>query len=563
MNKKYNKLLAISALLMCVSCGENNIKDELSPIISGVEIESTCKVNEEFDLLDGVEAIDNVDGDITDKIEITILPSIPVNNGIIIATETGDYEVCYSVSDSSNNVTKEYMSLSVLPGKGEKILYKDFKLENNSLEDWEIIYDEGVNINHQVKFDKYNISISNNSLDKKVYLTRDIEKNDEMKYSLLLEMNSSVEGNIYIKNEIINVVEGYNYIEKDITDLIDNNKISIDLSGLAGDVEINISKINIHAESGENTFVEKISSDYKFNNEGNVYSDFSDGSEGELVTNEDSATINITKGSNGNNVWETKLFLKTNLDLLKGQKYIISVDVVSSENIDLFEICYNSGSVEKGIGALYALSSIKNQKQTISYEVECLDNKNDLILLFQLGSMSNGVLNNSITITNLSVKALEGDKITEDYLNVFTPKGFTSHNGSEEGAEGLIYLDNNELIYDVKSFASSTDWQSKIFSDEFELDFNKFYIFEFDVKASESLNGQFVVNKTSSWDPLINNSFSISTDYQTVSLETSDALKDSSIYELIWQFGGGDNASKKDVKISFKNIKVYALDYIY
>ncbi len=563
MNKKYKNLLAVSALLMCVSCGENNVKDELSPIISGVDIESTCKVNEEFDLLDGVEAIDNIDGDITDKIEISILPSIPINNGVIVATETGDYEVCYSVSDSSNNVTKEYMSLSVLPGKGEKTLYKDFKLENNSLEDWKIIYDEGVDISHQVKFGKYNISISNHSLDKKVYLTRNIEKNDEMKYSLLLEMNSSVEGSIHIKNEIINIVEGLNCIEKDITDLIDNNEISIDLSLLPGDVEINISKINIHAESGENTFVEKISSDYKFDIEGNVYTDFSDGSEGALVTNEDSATINITKGSNGNNVWETKLFLKTNLDLLKGQKYIISVDIVSSENIDLFEICYNSGNVEKGVGAQYALSAIKNQKQTICYEAECLENKNDLVLLFQLGSMNYDVLNNSITISNLSVKTLEGDKITKDYINVFTPKGFTSHNGEEEGAEGLIYLDNNELVYDVKSFASSTDWQSKLFSDEFELDFNKFYIFEFDIKASESLNGQFVVNKTSSWDPLVNNLFSISTDYQTVTFETSDALKDSSIYELIWQFGGGENASKKDVKINFKNIKIYALDYIY
>ena len=103
------KLIAALALFSLVGCGGTTVVDEVSPIISGVKATATTKVNQEIDLLSGVKATDDIDGDITSKIEIEVLPYVEVNNGIIIPDATGDYEVCYKVEDAAGNQAKTFL----------------------------------------------------------------------------------------------------------------------------------------------------------------------------------------------------------------------------------------------------------------------------------------------------------------------------------------------------------------------------------------------------------------------------------------------------------------------
>src|SRR3546814_565355 len=68
----------------------------------------------DFDPLDGVSAADNVDGDLTDEIEVT---------GAVDTTKVGTYTLAYSVEDARGNVTTAERVVTVVeaedPGTGE------------------------------------------------------------------------------------------------------------------------------------------------------------------------------------------------------------------------------------------------------------------------------------------------------------------------------------------------------------------------------------------------------------------------------------------------------------
>ncbi len=81
----------------------NVIENTTPPKILGVE-DITISLNQPIDLLEGVSAIDDLDGNITHKMTVTG----HVNNGAI-----GEYQVIYSVSDSSGNKTEVVRKVTV------------------------------------------------------------------------------------------------------------------------------------------------------------------------------------------------------------------------------------------------------------------------------------------------------------------------------------------------------------------------------------------------------------------------------------------------------------------
>ena len=71
----------------------------------------------------------------------------------------------------------------------------------------------------------------------------------------------------------------------------------------------------------------------------------------------DRATVRIEKTpAAGREAWKTKLFVHTGIMLMEGKKYRISMDVKSIIPAP-FEICFNNGDTEKGLGAMYGLIS--------------------------------------------------------------------------------------------------------------------------------------------------------------------------------------------------------------
>lgn len=66
--------------------------DTVAPVIVAEDI--TIKVNDDIDLMDGISATDDVDGDLTGKVAVT---------GTVDTTKEGTYKVTYKVTDAAGN----------------------------------------------------------------------------------------------------------------------------------------------------------------------------------------------------------------------------------------------------------------------------------------------------------------------------------------------------------------------------------------------------------------------------------------------------------------------------
>lgn len=82
------------------------IVDTVKPVFSGID-DLTLNLNENFDALEGVTAVDEVDGDLTDL--------ITVEGGDLVDTSVvKEYQVTYKVSDKSSNETIAVRLVSVI-----------------------------------------------------------------------------------------------------------------------------------------------------------------------------------------------------------------------------------------------------------------------------------------------------------------------------------------------------------------------------------------------------------------------------------------------------------------
>ncbi len=101
-------ILMLLALMLVVTIAACQREDTTPPVIEGVE-DVTIYLNEEFDPMEGVTAHDDVDGDLTDQIE--------VSGGPVDTSETGQYYLIYRVEDSAGNKAEEsrYVTVEVDP----------------------------------------------------------------------------------------------------------------------------------------------------------------------------------------------------------------------------------------------------------------------------------------------------------------------------------------------------------------------------------------------------------------------------------------------------------------
>ena len=114
----------------------------------------------------------------------------------------------------------------------------------------------------------------------------------------------------------------------------------------------------------------------------------------------------------GREAWKIKLFVETGLRLTAGTHYRISADVSASAELD-YEICYNDGAAEKGLGALYGLHAAADS-QTAVYEATP-ESDTDLILQFNLG-WADGPC--TVTVANVRVEEMaeaEGEPMLESF----------------------------------------------------------------------------------------------------------------------------------------------------
>lgn len=78
--------------------------NHILPIIKGAD-DAEIKIGEEFDLYDGVTASDDIEGDITDRINV---------DGAVNNQEAGTYQLTYTVSDKDGNTAKVIRKVTVI-----------------------------------------------------------------------------------------------------------------------------------------------------------------------------------------------------------------------------------------------------------------------------------------------------------------------------------------------------------------------------------------------------------------------------------------------------------------
>lgn len=119
MKKSYMLLLSCMAIFLVSCTKKESSKDQVKPILNLSPESVELEYGQPFDLNSGIAAMDNVDGIITDKIEIDDAGFDP--------TKPGTYEIKYSVKDSSDNVTIKIRTIIVkaLPSYSEGYSMKE------------------------------------------------------------------------------------------------------------------------------------------------------------------------------------------------------------------------------------------------------------------------------------------------------------------------------------------------------------------------------------------------------------------------------------------------------
>ena len=133
-----------------------------------------------------------------------------------------------------------------------------------------------------------------------------------------------------------------------------------------------------------------------------------------LEKTRDRATVRIEKvPATGREAWKSKLFVETGVKLREGEKYRVSMDVKSIIPAP-FEVCFNNGGVEKGLGAMFGLLSTPSG-QHVEYVTYA---RQDTQLVIQL-SLGNCSAPNSIILSNVSVQKAGRIDLISDTIYTF------------------------------------------------------------------------------------------------------------------------------------------------
>ena len=134
----------------------------------------------------------------------------------------------------------------------------------------------------------------------------------------------------------------------------------------------------------------------------------------QLEKTRDKATVRIEKTpASGREAWKSKVFVETGVKLKSGQKYRISMDVKSIIPAP-FEVCFNDGDREKGLGAIFGLISTPSG-QYVEY-VTYPKQDTDLVIQLSLGNCS---APNSIILSNVNVEKAGTIDLISDTIYTF------------------------------------------------------------------------------------------------------------------------------------------------
>lgn len=258
----------------------------------------------------------------------------------------------------------------------------------------------------------------------------------------------------------------------------------------------------------------------------------------------------------GNNPWEMDLYLVTDFDLIEGNTYKLSFDY-ETLNDQFYELCFEDVNLDWQIRAGFKNGTLTGSG-TLEYTFVASMNITDLYIKLSLGNGADGVTTNTLKLDNVVLSEIIGSTESNEDFTEFEPSAETTawgtFNNEAEGAEGVVYVENGKLIYEITAFGA-TDWYNKLFLEDIDFTAGGLYTIEFTVKADKATEAIFFLNPTGQWDPRISESLNITTSDQTFSFTMDDKLLFDMNFEILFQFGFSSNEAP--TTIEFTNITIY------
>lgn len=536
-NKRVQALLLLSTAMLLASCGGNTpasssaattstagtsqpagtsaagtsaeTGDSVEPIFSGVKAQMSCQAGESLNLLEGVTAVDDVDGNITNKIQVSIMPERAIVNGVVQFSkdDEGFYDVTYTVKDAAGNEANAYSEITVTEALGEKTLVKEYSFARD-LDGWtpEIFAKSKVEGTHGISHGKYVYDITkSDGVDwhiKHAYYNYPVQAGHE--YEITAKFNSTVAGTVKFNGVAKDIVAGDNTLTAAMSSAFDGARnIELQFGLLQGPFKVAIESIKI--DDIEKTIDEEATADLGFDQEEVVTKDWTfdkdawhcelsaDAGRGTIAKEEDHATVTMT--SEPADAYTAKFLIQTKNKILSGKKYHYSVTYTASETVSGLEMGIGDWADDfKKLAEKYEITLEKGVPTKFEFDVVPEADWGNAMLCLKMGNTPKGV---SITASEFSVTS-------EAVIDLTNEKNVEAWaDDSVAGKNRVVKTEKNAVT--TKVTGEPTDpykVSTNILMPNATLIDGKTYRISYDVVANKAVdNVQMMMGKLGEWDP--------------------------------------------------------------
>ena len=592
-------LLSLCVAVSATACGQSGANTE--PEITGVQDQSV-QAGTEFDAMAGVSATDAEDGDVTGKISITSLPELTFQNGKATPDAPGDYELTYTVTDKGGLETKAYATLTVTRQAGEATELMNFDFASAPQPDghgWEPRITEGVDATGELAQGAYVFTITDPGttdgdialvkagvpIEAATYRVKVWAKSTADTYAHLLARDeASTDGSFLGGSYNLPIGTAITPLEMEFTAAGEGTaELMLNLGRITpnpdnpedttpSDFTVTIDKIEIYKITGEQTQTPVYTAD--FSAADSIAATAGDGASATATAANGAGTFQIdTYPGEGGGVWSIKADMALpGITLNAGEKYYYSF-TIQAANAQSAECLVESASQADAARANFnsiALDPGEEVVVTNVFDAEAA--VEDPVIRLQMGSPSEGVTSNTVTVTNLEFGTVSGDLDTEKTIDYFGQSIaadanpdllWTVYNGTDEDNElgvGTLWTDGGSLFYRIDQ-GGTVDWHNKLIFGHTDcpltLPADSYFTVEITAKATQPVSCGFYLNPLGGWDPRISQSIDLTTEEQTFTFETTDPLITDMDFEMLFQFGSAETAALGETTIEISNITIW------
>ena len=585
-------------LYLILGNGGGNQKENTAPTISG-EADMTVEAGSSIDVMAGLKASDEEDGDLTAMITVESSPALTFQNGKATPQTAGTYELVYTVTDKGGLKAETYATLTVTRQTGKAEVYKTFDFSTAPTADahgWEARIGESAQATGELKQGAYVFDIANPgdgdgavqlalpgyALTKADYKIKIWAKSTKDTYCHFLIRDELAEGwatyagdfNVRIGQQIAPIELSFSAEGEGSAELLLNlGKITPNPDNAEDttptDFTVTIDKIEIYVITGNETQVPVFSADLI--NDDAVTVEAGDGAAASFA--DGVVTIGAYPSEGG--VWS----IKANLGLggaaiENGKKYYYSFTVNAENGVGGECLVESLSQYHEARVHFNGLNAAAGEDVVISGVFTADRDIADPVIRLQIGNAPDGAANNRITVKDLVFGTLEGDKETNKTIHAFGSSIaasanpdflFTTYNGTDEDNDrgvGTIWAEGGHFFYRIDQ-GGTVDWHNKLIcgfrENPLTLESDSYYTIEITAKASKPVSCGVFLNPIGSWDPRITEGMDLTTEEKTFSFTTTDTFVTDMDFELLFQFGSNDTAALGEVTVEFVNITIYQM----